>query len=430
MTAAPPAVRNLFRAALVIFVITVVIGILNGTDVWDPPRNTLLTHVHAGTLGWITLSVFGGAFWMLGRADDESSAPLARYSIVALSLYVFAFWSADLFDTTETIQRPIGGTLAFIAIVWMFVWAIRQKRGTSWNVAEFGIGLALLFLVIGAILGILLGLQLADVEIVAAESADQLGGAHPAAMVIGYVVLASIAIIEWLLRGTATPGVRAAKAGVVQMSLLFLAGLFGMLGLLLDVEPLLLLNVPFQVTGILIVLWRLRHELAPSRWRGDFLGVYLRTAVLGLVLAVVQTANVIRLFVSGGEDEEALFEMRALHPRPGSHHLPPGGHQHGPGDDGDVGRRVGHGQPGDLHRAERGGGGIRRRAAGRELDVEADLHPDTWVGTPLRDLYAPDRQATGESGRCHVTLSPQVRLGPGLARLARVIHPETTALSI
>jgi len=309
MTAAPPAVRNLFRAALVIFVITVVIGILNGTDVWDPPRNTLLTHVHAGTLGWITLSVFGGAIWMLGRADDESSGPLAKYSIVALSLYVFAFWSADLFDTTETIQRPIGGTLAFIAIVWMFVWAIRQKRGTSWNVAEFGIGLALLFLVIGAILGILLGLQLADVEIVAAENADQLGGAHPAAMVIGYVVLASIAIIEWLLRGTATPGVRAAKAGVVQMSLLFLAGLFGMLGILLDVEPLLLLNVPFQVTGIIIVLWRLRHELAPSRWRGDFLGVYLRTAVFGLVLAVAQTANVVRLFVSGGEDEEALFEM-------------------------------------------------------------------------------------------------------------------------
>ena len=37
----------------VIFVITVAIGILNGTDLWDPPRNTLLAHVHAGTLGWI-----------------------------------------------------------------------------------------------------------------------------------------------------------------------------------------------------------------------------------------------------------------------------------------------------------------------------------------------------------------------------------------
>ena len=59
MGAMPSGVRNLFRAALVIFVITVVIGILNGIDVWEPPRNTLLTHVHAGTLGWLTLSIFG-----------------------------------------------------------------------------------------------------------------------------------------------------------------------------------------------------------------------------------------------------------------------------------------------------------------------------------------------------------------------------------
>ncbi len=53
MEAMPSSSRNLFRAALVLFIITVVIGILNGIDVWDPPRNTLLTHVHAGTLGHI-----------------------------------------------------------------------------------------------------------------------------------------------------------------------------------------------------------------------------------------------------------------------------------------------------------------------------------------------------------------------------------------
>ena len=47
MEAMPSSSRKLFRAALVIFVITVVIGILNGIDVWDPPRNTLLAHVHA-----------------------------------------------------------------------------------------------------------------------------------------------------------------------------------------------------------------------------------------------------------------------------------------------------------------------------------------------------------------------------------------------
>ena len=44
----------LFRSGLVIFVVTIVIGILNGIDVWQPSRELLLTHVHSGTLGWIT----------------------------------------------------------------------------------------------------------------------------------------------------------------------------------------------------------------------------------------------------------------------------------------------------------------------------------------------------------------------------------------
>jgi hypothetical protein len=72
----PSGVRTLFRAALVIFVITVVIGTLNGIDVWEPPRNTLLTHVHAGTPGWVTLGVFAAAIWMFGSADDQSGNTL------------------------------------------------------------------------------------------------------------------------------------------------------------------------------------------------------------------------------------------------------------------------------------------------------------------------------------------------------------------
>lgn len=300
-------VRNLFRSALVIFVVTVVIGILNGTDIWDPPRNTLLTHVHAGTLGWITLSVFGAAIWMFAGAKASDADRLATFSIVGMSLYVLAFWSGDLLGTTESIQRPIGGTLAFIAIVWMFVWVLRAKKGRSWTVAEFGMGLSILFLLIGAILGVLLGLQLADVEIVSGENAGRLGEAHPAAMVIGYVVLAMLAIVEWQLRGDATPLVREARAGAVQMLLMFLAGVFGMLGFLLDVEGLLILNTPLQVVGLGIFLWRLRTELAPTRWRGPARELMLRTSMIGLIAAVGLTAYLVNKFVSGGEDEEALF---------------------------------------------------------------------------------------------------------------------------
>lgn len=298
MGPAPGGVRNLFRAALVIFVITVVIGILNGTDVWEPPRNALLTHVHAGTLGWITLSVFGAAIWMFG-SEEAPSRGLANFSIVALAVYVLAFWSVDF--TTVSIQRPIGGTLALIAITWMFVWVLRAHRGRRWTVTEYGMALSLFFLLIGAILGVALGLQLADVEVVSPERAASLGEAHPAAMVVGYVILAAVAIVEWILRKGEVPLVGAARSGVVQMTLVFLAGLFGMLGLLLDNDALLQANVPLEVVGLVILIWRLRSLLAPSQWRGPVPGIMARTAVIGLVLGVALLTRVVVLFVSGAE---------------------------------------------------------------------------------------------------------------------------------
>jgi hypothetical protein len=312
MGTAPPGVRNLFRAALVILVITVVIGILNGTDVWEPPNNTLLTHVHAGTLGWITLSIFGGAIWIFGSPDDKSSNILANFSIVALALYVLAFWSGDILNIEETIQRPIGGTLAFIAMVWMFVWAVRCKSGKTWDVAEFGLALALLFLVIGAVLGVLLGLQLAGTEIVAAENADRLGSAHPAAMVIGYVVLAAVALVEWLIRKGTVPKLSASRAGMIQMILIFLAGLLGLVGFLIDNEMLLQLNVPLEVVGLIILLVRLRGFLAPSQWGGSIVEAMPRVAVIGLLVGIGLLAYVVSLFVGGSEFEEIQHWLVAL----------------------------------------------------------------------------------------------------------------------
>lgn len=293
----PRASRRLFKASLILFVITVVIGILNGIDVWEPPPGALITHVHAGTLGWITLAVFGGAIWMRGEADGADT--LATFSIIAIAAYVLAFWSVDLTSPT-TIQRPIGGTLAFIAIVWMLVWFFRTQRGRQWTIAQMGMALALTFLTLGAILGVLLGLQLADVSVVADENAENLGAAHPASMVIGFVVLAAVAIAEWRLEGDGGPNVGNDKLGVTQMVLVFLAGLLGMLGLLLEVTPLIIANVPFQVIGILILLWRLRRHLVPSAWSAEP-NRFVRTAVLAFIPNVALTATVVQQ-VSGGAE--------------------------------------------------------------------------------------------------------------------------------
>jgi len=304
MHVAPPGVRNLFRAALLLFVITVVIGILNGTDLWDPPRNTLLAHVHAGTLGWITLAVFGAAIWMFGSPDDESSRRLANFSIVALALYVLAFWSVDL--TTESIQRPIGGTLAFVAMVWMFVWALRKKRGSGWDVAELGMALALCFLVIGAVLGVLLGLQLADVDIVDASKADQLYESHPGAMVAGFVILAGLAMIEWLMPGRKVPRLTESRMGVVQMLLLFIAGLLFVIGSLFAVDPLLQAAGALQLVGALVLIGRFRRQLAPSQWGGPPVNQFVRTAVLGMIISVGLIVYLIGRLSSGEEFEDII----------------------------------------------------------------------------------------------------------------------------
>ncbi|MEJ2238427.1 MAG: hypothetical protein P8X82_09035 [Gemmatimonadales bacterium] len=306
MGAAPRGVRVLFRAAMVIFVVTVVIGILNGTDVWDPPRNSLLTHVHAGTLGWITLAVFAGAIWMFGGEGKADAGALPVFAIVALSLYVFAFWSGDIFDTTESIQRPIGGTLAFIAMVWMLLWVVRAKRGEKWNVAEFGMGLSLAFLVFGAVLGVLLGLQLADVEIVAPENAQRLGDSHPGAMVAGFVVLAGLALIEWMMPDRKVPMLGESKSGVAQMLLPFFAGILLVVGFLLDQEAIYSLGVPLQIVGAVILIIRFRRYLVPSQWGGPVINRFVRTPILGLVVVVALIAYLISQLMTGAGFEEFL----------------------------------------------------------------------------------------------------------------------------
>src|SRR3970282_1066632 len=63
-----PEIRVVLLAAMAIFTYTIVIGILNGTDLVDFDRRRILGHVHGGTLGWLTLAVFAASFWLFGES--------------------------------------------------------------------------------------------------------------------------------------------------------------------------------------------------------------------------------------------------------------------------------------------------------------------------------------------------------------------------
>ena len=60
-------------AAIVIFLYTIAIGILNGTDIVDFDRRRILGHVHGGTLGWLTLAVFAASLWLFGELKPAVS---------------------------------------------------------------------------------------------------------------------------------------------------------------------------------------------------------------------------------------------------------------------------------------------------------------------------------------------------------------------
>ena len=51
------AARNLYLVAMAIFLVTIGIGIPNALNVVEFDRNQILTHVHSGTVGWLTLTI-------------------------------------------------------------------------------------------------------------------------------------------------------------------------------------------------------------------------------------------------------------------------------------------------------------------------------------------------------------------------------------
>jgi hypothetical protein len=96
------------------------------------------------------------------------------------------------------------------------------------------------------------------------DLSSEIAGAHPAMMVVGYLILAGVAIDEELLSEDGTA--RLSRLGTWQAFAFFIAGIALVLGILLDVQPLLGLNLLGEVVGVAIVLVRLRRRIAGAGW--------------------------------------------------------------------------------------------------------------------------------------------------------------------
>ncbi|HEV2012937.1 MAG TPA: hypothetical protein VGR77_03510 [Candidatus Dormibacteraeota bacterium] len=251
-------IRWLFQAALLVFTVTVSIGILNGFHFIMLPRQVLLTHVHAGTLGWITLGVIAICFWLFGEdgpVDSNARAvrALSLLAAIAIPIYVLAFLSGNL------TARAIFGFPVLIAIVGVLIWLVGRARRVTMTVPRLAVLAAITTLVVGSTIGVLVQLELASKSQFLPDGAI---GGHVTAQVVGYLVLIGMAISEWRLKNT--PGLT--WPGIIQVGLLFLGGILITIGALLNLQALLGAFIPAELAAVIIYCVRLGPQLRRIDW--------------------------------------------------------------------------------------------------------------------------------------------------------------------
>lgn len=212
-------VRGLAYTAMAVFLITIGIGILNGLDVVDFPRDQLLTHVHTGTLGWITLMLVALSAWALGGIDRRLAWALG----VITPVYAVAFLVAPAL-------RSILGAALLLAILWLLAWSWGRYRALR-TVPALAAALGFTTFTYGAVIGVLRQVQLAGGPALFPPNADVVG-AHASAMVFSYLILVATGLIEWRVLG-ANP---VSRGAAVQLGALFISGML-LSGTLLFLPP-------------------------------------------------------------------------------------------------------------------------------------------------------------------------------------------------
>jgi hypothetical protein len=247
-------VRSAFQYGLAIFTLTALLGLANATQLFGAlDRNTLLTHLHSGTLGWITMGVIGLTLWIFGGADRNMAVRLSALSTAA---YVLAFWSGNFY------ARATFGTTELLVILYWWWFAVSSARAEGFgtiDIPKLSVVLGLTTLVFGSSFGVAVQIILAS-----GSSADPsaLVGGHASAQVGGYLILIAAGVAEWRLTG----GGQRTRAGLAQAWLLFAGGVVLAVGILANVPPLFLFATVLQVIAVVIVLIRFGSRALGAPW--------------------------------------------------------------------------------------------------------------------------------------------------------------------
>jgi hypothetical protein len=275
------AARILYLVAIALFVVTTVIGILNGADAVTFDHNQVLTHVHAGTVGWLTLVIIAATTILFRATDMRLVVALA----VLVPVYVLAFYTGNL------PFRAVSGTALLIAIGWLLIWLWRQFLAGERSLPRLAVTLGLTSFGYGAVLGVLLQIAFAMGTTLPGDGI----AAHASAMTFGYLVLVAFGVIEWRILGTRD----LPRAGLVQVLALFLGGLVISISLLVSAEQagggIYLLAQLIAVVLFAIRIW-------PRSLRVDWLAAtplrHIAAASVWVVGALIMFMYVVFTFIS------------------------------------------------------------------------------------------------------------------------------------
>jgi hypothetical protein len=294
-------VGQAFQYGLIIFTLTALLGLANATQLFGAlDRNTLLTHLHSGTLGWITMGVIGIAIWIFARDREDLFAPV-MLSALCTAAYVMAFWSGVY------ILRGVFGVaeLGVIVYWWWFVFTRARAAGGigRLDISKLSVLLGLTTLVIGSTLGVIVQVLLATNT--AIPTSVDLVGAHASAQTGGYLVLVAAGFAEWQLTG----GAKRTTLGLAQVYLLFVGGLVLAFSLLLSsaLPPAAAQALPgiatlLTLAGIIIVAIRVGRAAVAAPWMATTGARHIAIAVPFLVLAVILQALLVQQFIAAQGD--------------------------------------------------------------------------------------------------------------------------------
>jgi len=295
------AVGQAFQFGLVIFTLTALLGLLNAFQIFGPlDRDTLLTHLHSGTLGWITMGVIGISIWMFARDREDLDAAVIL-SALATAAYVMAFWSGVF------ILRGVFGLaeLAVIAYWWWFVYARVQAQGgiARLEISKLSFLGGLTILVIGSTLGVIVQVLLATGN--ALPTNAELVGGHASAQIGGYLVMVAAGFAEWQLTGSA----KRTTLGLAQVYLLFGGGLLLSVAVLLAPvlgeqlgQALPGIATLLTLAGTVIVIVRIGRAALAAPWMATTGTRHIAIAVAFLLLGVILQAILVQQLIAAQGD--------------------------------------------------------------------------------------------------------------------------------